>query len=151
MSDRVRRDEVTGANGPGVGSTSTPPVTTSQRWLARLAYLCALAAVVLVLYGGRKSVGVFLVGVLGLALMLAGAWWFLSNRGVLRWLGAALAVAAPLAVLAFYVYRRELWVVVLVVVLAGLAAALARAALGSATVPTQDGGAAGATRPSTRS
>lgn len=137
MSDRVRRDGVTDANGPGAASTPTLPVTTSQRWLARVAYLCALAAVVLVLYGGRKSVGVFLVGVLGLALMLAGAWWFLSNRGILRLLGGGLAVAAPLAVLAFYVYRRELWVVVLVVVLAGLAAVAARVALSSATVPTK--------------
>jgi diacylglycerol kinase family enzyme len=104
-------------------------VTASQRWLARLAYVAAFAAVLVLVIGGRSSVAVLAVGVLGLGLTLAGVWWFLSNRGVVRWLSAALAVASPIVVIVLYVSRNLLWAVVLVVVLAAAAVAAARAAL----------------------
>jgi diacylglycerol kinase family enzyme len=105
------------------------PVTASQRWLARLAYVAAFAAVLVLVIGGRSSVAVLAVGLLGLGLTLAGVWWFLSNRGVVRWLSAALAVASPIVVIVLYVSRNLLWAVVLVVVLAAAAVAAARAAL----------------------
>ena len=105
------------------------PVTASQRWLARLAYVAAAAAVLVLVIGGRASLAVLTVGVLGLGLTLAGVWWFLSNRGVLRWLSAALAVASPIVVVVLYVSRHLLWAVVLVALLAATAVAAARAAL----------------------
>jgi diacylglycerol kinase family enzyme len=111
-------------------------VSASQHWLARLAFVSAFAAVVVLVIGGRSSVAVLTVGVLGLGLTLAGAWWFLSKRGVLRWLAAALAVASPLFVIWLYVSRNLLWAVALVLVLAAVAGAAARAALRPA--PTED-------------
>jgi diacylglycerol kinase family enzyme len=108
----------------------------SQRWFARLAFISAFAAVVVLVIGGRSSIAVLTVGVLGLGLTLAGAWWFLSKRGVLRWLAAALAVASPLFVIWLYVSRNLLWAVALVLVLAAVAGAAARAALRPA--PTED-------------
>ena len=104
-------------------------VTASQRWLARLAYLAALAAVLVLVIGGRASVAVLTVGVLGLGLTLAGVWWFLSNRGIVRWLSAAMAVASPIVVIVLYVSRHLLWAVVLFALLAAAAVAAARAAL----------------------
>ena len=113
----------------GVPTTVTTTVTASQRWLARLAFIAALAAVLVLLIGGRSSVAVLSVGVLGLGLTLAGIWWFLSNRGVVRWVAAAVAIASPIVVIVLYTSRDLLWAVVLVVALAAAAAASARAAL----------------------
>ncbi|MEO8518106.1 MAG: diacylglycerol kinase family protein [Dermatophilaceae bacterium] len=112
--------------GDAAPSTS---VTASQRWLARLAFVAALAAVVVLLVGGRKSVAVLTVGVLGLGLTLAGAWWFLSRRGVLRWLSAALALISPLVVIGLYISQDLLWAVALVLLLAATSVGAARAAL----------------------
>ena len=105
------------------------PVTAAQRWLARLAYVAAFSAVLALVIGGRKSLAVLTVGVLGLGLTLAGAWWFLSNRGPLRWLAAALAVVSPIVVIVFYISRNVMLEIVLVVLLAATAVAAARAAL----------------------
>jgi hypothetical protein len=61
------------------------PMGATERWLARLAYLLALAAVlVLLVRGVTTSLGVLVVGAVGLAATLVGGWWFLSNRGVVR-------------------------------------------------------------------
>ena len=100
-------------------------MTPSSRWFARLAVASALAAVVVLVIGGTKSIGVMFSAVAGLALALAGAWWFVSNRGVLRWVGAVLAVAAPTAVFVLYIARGVLWAVL--VMLGLIAAALAAA------------------------
>jgi diacylglycerol kinase family enzyme len=113
------------------------PVGASERWLARLAYLLALAAVVVLLVGGvTTSLGVLLVGVVGLAATLVGGW-FLSNRGVVRWLGALVAVAAPIAVVVVYISRDLLLPIIIVVVLMGAAVAAARAAVVRARPPTR--------------
>jgi diacylglycerol kinase family enzyme len=114
-----------GSDDAGVPMT----VTASERWLARLAYISAFAAVLLLVIGGRSSLAVLTVGVLGLMLTLAGVWWFLSRRGMLRWLSAVLAVASPTVVIVLYLSRNLLWAVVLVVVLAATSVAAARAAL----------------------
>jgi len=108
------------------------PVTASHRWLARLAFFAAALLVLVLLFGGLSSIAVLLVGVLGLMLTLAGLWWFLSNRGLVRWLSAALAVASPTVVVLLYISRDLLWAVVLVAVLAVTAAGAARTALSSA-------------------
>jgi len=86
------------------------PVTRRQRWLARLAFAAALAAaVVLLLSGALKSVTALVLGVAGLAIICAAAWWFLSHRGLVRWLAAAVLVAAPVAVIVVYIAAGLLW------------------------------------------
>jgi diacylglycerol kinase family enzyme len=111
------------------------PVTASQCWLSRLAFVTGFAAVLLLVIDGLSSIAVLIVGVLGLMLTLAGAWWFLSNRGVVRWLAAALAVASPAVVIAVYISRNLLWAVVLVIVLVSISIASAREALSSGQPP----------------
>jgi diacylglycerol kinase family enzyme len=105
----------------------------AQRWLARLALVAAAGAVVALLAGGRNSLVVLTVGVLGVAAALAGLWWFLSNQGVLRWVGATVAVAGPVAMTAFYVARGQLVPVLVVLLLATVAGTAARAATRNAT------------------
>src|SRR5688572_4097383 len=87
--------------------------TVAQRWLARLALVAAAAAVLVapVVAGLRQSLALVLVGLVGLALTLAGAWWALTNKGLVRGLAVALAVAAPLTVLVLYTRARLTWVV----------------------------------------
>jgi diacylglycerol kinase family enzyme len=113
------------------------PVAASHRWLARLAFFAAGAAVLLLVIDGLSSIAVLVVGVLGLMLTLAGLWWFLSHRGLVRWLSATLAVASPTVVVVLYISRDLLGAVVLVAVLAVTAAAAARAALSGAKPPAR--------------
>jgi hypothetical protein len=62
-----------------------------QRWLARLAFAAGTAAVlVLVLAGALPSITALLLGLAGLAIACAAAWWFLAHRGTLRWLAGRL-------------------------------------------------------------
>jgi diacylglycerol kinase family enzyme len=105
------------------------PVTVAQRWLAWLSLLAALAAIAVLVVGGSTSVGVLISGVVGLALALGGGWWFLSNRGLMRWVGAAAAIAAPVCVIVLYISRHLVWEVVLVVVLTAVSVAAGRAAM----------------------
>jgi diacylglycerol kinase family enzyme len=111
--------------------------TVVQRWLARLALVAAAAAVLVapVVAGLRQSIALVLVGLAGLALTLAGAWWALSNKGLVRGVAAALAVAAPLTALVLYTRARLTWVVLLAVGLLVLAVAAGRAALGRDAIP----------------
>jgi diacylglycerol kinase family enzyme len=111
--------------------------TVVQRWLARLALVAAAAAVLVapVVAGFRQSLALVLVGLAGLALTLAGAWWALTNKGLVRGVAAALAVAAPLTVLVLYTRARLTWVVLLAVGLLVLAVAAGRAALGRDAIP----------------
>src|SRR5690349_753570 len=102
----------------------------ARRWLARLAFVAAAAAVVVLLaVAGRRSIALVAVGAAGLAVCLVAVWWFLVHRGVLRWLAAVLAVAAPLAVLVVYARSGLLWLVVLCVGLWAGAVAAGRLAL----------------------
>jgi diacylglycerol kinase family enzyme len=112
-------------------------VAVAQRWLARLALVAAAAAVLVppVAAGLRQSLALVLVGLAGLALTLAGAWWALAHKGPVRWLAAALAVAAPLTVLVLYTSRGLLWVVLLALGLLALAVAAGRAALRRDAIP----------------
>jgi diacylglycerol kinase family enzyme len=136
MADKPDRAPVLGGGPPG-GAADVPgtpaPVTRGQRWLARLAFAAALAAVVvLLLAGGLKSLTALLLGIAGLAIVCAAAWWFLAHRGVGRWLAAVLLVAAPVAVIVVYVAAGLLWEIALSVVLAVAAVAAGRAALAAA-------------------
>lgn len=90
-----------------VTPASSSPSRPAQRWLARLAFVLAAAATAVVLIVG-VLVGVVLLAVAaaGTAVGLAGAWWFLTHRGLWRWVGGALVVLAPLAVVIVFAGRR---------------------------------------------
>jgi diacylglycerol kinase family enzyme len=111
--------------------------TVTQRWLARLALVSAAAAVLVppVAAGLRQSLTLVLVGLVGLALTLAGVWWALTNKGLVRGLAVALAVAAPITVLVLYRSARLLWVVLVALGLVALAVAAGRAALRRDAIP----------------
>jgi diacylglycerol kinase family enzyme len=85
--------------------------------------------------GFRQSVALVLVGLAGLALTLAAVWWALTHRGLVRGLAAAVAVAAPLAVLVLFIRARLTWVVLVAYGLLVLAVAAGRAALRRDAIP----------------
>ena len=103
----------------------------AQRWQARLALVAAAAAVLVapLVAGFGKGLALVLVGLAGMALSLAGVWWALTHKGLVRWLAVAVAVAAPLVVLFLYTSRGLLWVVLVAVGLLVVAVAAGRAAL----------------------
>jgi diacylglycerol kinase family enzyme len=105
--------------------------TVAQRWQARLALVAAAAAVLVapLVAGFGKGLALALVGLAGLALTVAGVWWALTNKGLVRWLAVAVAVLAPLVVLILYTSRGLLWVVLVALGLLVLAVAAGRAAL----------------------
>jgi diacylglycerol kinase family enzyme len=73
--------------------------------------------------------------VVGLAVAAAGLWWALTNKGLVRWLAAAVAVLAPLVVLVLYISRGLLWVVLVALGLLVVAVAAGRAALRRDAIP----------------
>jgi len=101
--------------GPATAVTpeSSPEGTRSQRWLARLTFLLAgVAIVILVVFAGLNSVVVLAVGLAAAAVSLAAAFLFLSQRGIRRWLSLAVFVLAPIAAIVVYAFRDLLWVAV---------------------------------------
>jgi diacylglycerol kinase family enzyme len=114
----------------GAAAASPPAATTAERWLARLSLVAAGGSVVALLAGGRDTLVGLAVTALGLALTLTGVWWFLSNRGLLRWFGAAVAVSALVAVVAFPISEGRLLEIVIAVLLAAVAVSAARTATG---------------------
>jgi len=91
----------------------SPEATRSQRWLARLSFLLAgVAIVILVVFAGLKSLTMLAVGLAAAAVSLAAAFLFLSHRGIRRWLSLAVFVLAPIAVIVVYAFRDLLWVAV---------------------------------------
>jgi diacylglycerol kinase family enzyme len=106
------------------------PSRPAERWLARLAFLLAAAATALVLIVGIL-VGVLILAVAaaGMAVGLAGAWWFLTHRGVWRWVAGALVVLAPLTVAVLLAGNRQIRVVVALMLLWTAALAAGRRAL----------------------
>jgi diacylglycerol kinase family enzyme len=109
----------------------------AQRWQARLSLVAAAAAVLVapLVAGFGKGLALALVGLAGLALTLAGVWWALTHKGLVRWLAVAVAVLAPLVVLVLYTSRDLLWVVLVALGLLALAVAAGRAALRGDPVP----------------
>jgi len=102
----------------------------TRRWLARASFALMLAAVALVIaVAGWRSLTLVALAVIGTCAVLAGAYWFLANRGVLRWLALVLVVAAPVLILVAFALEHLLWVAVVAVALMVAAAGTARAAL----------------------
>ena len=118
----------------------------TRRWLARASFALVLAAVALVIaVAGWRSLTLVAFAVIGVCVVLAGAYWFLANRGVLRLIALVLVVAAPVLILLAYAYARLLWVAIVAVALMVLAA-------GAATTAPSAGGqdAAMPARPAAR-
>jgi diacylglycerol kinase family enzyme len=108
----------------------SPPSTRSQHWLARLSFVLAgLAIIILVVFAGVKSLAMLAVGLVAAAVSLAAAYVFLSRRGIVRWLSLAVFVAAPIAVIIVYAFRHLLWVAILSAAVWLLASLTARQAL----------------------
>jgi diacylglycerol kinase family enzyme len=109
----------------------------NKRWLARLSLVLMLAAAaVLIGFAGLRSLALVGIGVLGVCVVLAGGYWFLANRGVLRWLALALVILAPIAILVLYGWKHLIWVAILSVALALLAVVAARASLSTGGADT---------------
>ena len=105
-----------------VSTQSTP----AQRWLARLSFVLAgLAIVILVFFAGLKSLAMFGVGVVGAVVSVAAAYFVLSRRGIIRWLSLGVLVLVPIAVIVIFAIGNVLWVAIVsaaVWLLAGLTA-----------------------------
>ena len=110
------------------GSAGTP-VPPAARWYARLSLLLGVATLVFILIGGLKSIGTLIVGLVGMALALVGAWEFLRRVGAARWIGAAVAIAAPIAVLVLFIVKHVLWEVLVALALFAAASWAARQSL----------------------
>jgi diacylglycerol kinase family enzyme len=108
----------------------------SVRWLARAAFaLMFAAAAVLIGFADLASLAMVAVGAVGVCLMLAGGYWFLAHRGVVRWLAFGVMILAPIAVLVVFALHRILWVGIVAVALVALAIITARLALTPAAPP----------------
>jgi diacylglycerol kinase family enzyme len=106
----------------------TPPVAT--RWAARAALaLPVLTLILLLAFAGRGGGWLVLLTVAAAAVVLAAGFWFLVQRGVLRWLALTLAVGVPAAVLVLFAAHRMLWVALLGAGLLFAAVAAGRTAL----------------------
>ena len=104
--------------------------TTTRRWLARASFALMLAAVALVLaVAGWRSLALVAFAVIGVCAVLAGGYWFLANRGLVRWLALVLVIAAPVLILVAFALHHLLWVAMVAVALMLAAAGTARTAL----------------------
>jgi diacylglycerol kinase family enzyme len=122
------------ASGSGQAAAVTPaenPRSASeQHWLARLSFLfVGLAVVFVAVFAELKSLTMLAVGLVGAAVTLAAAFFFLSRRGVWRWLSLAVFVLTPIAVIAVFAFRNLLWVAVVAAAIWLLASTTARLAL----------------------
>ncbi len=83
----------------------------ARRWLARLSFLLAAAAVaILAIFAGLASFAMLAVGLASAVISVAAAFWFLADHGVRRYLASALFAASPLAVIVVFAFFGLLWV-----------------------------------------
>ena len=109
---------------------SNPEGTRSQRWLARLSFVLAGAAIViLALFAGLKGLAILAVALAAAVVSLVTAFFFLSRRGILRWLSLVVFALAPIAVIVYYAFRNVLWVAIASAAAWLLASMTARVAL----------------------
>ena len=102
----------------------------NKRWMARGSLVLMLAAAaVLIGFAGLRSLALVGLGLLGVCVVVAGGYWFLAHRGVLRWLALALVILAPVAILVLFGWRHLIWVAILSVALALAGVVLARVSL----------------------
>jgi diacylglycerol kinase family enzyme len=122
-SERVTCDAKT------MASAATTQGTPAQRWLARLTFvLAALAIVILVVFAELKSLGMFVVGLAAAVASVTAAYFFLSRRGILRWVSLGVFVLVPIVVIIDFAIAGVLWAAIAsaaVWLLAGVTARLA--------------------------
>ena len=107
-----------------------PRSAPEQHWLARLSFLfVGLAVVFVAVFAELKSLTMLAVGLVGAVVSLAAAYFFLSRRGVWRWLSLAVFVLTPIAVIVVFAFRNLLWVAVVAAAIWLLASMTARLAL----------------------
>jgi len=109
-----------------VSTQSTP----AQRRLARLSFVLAgLAIVILVVFAELKSLAMFAVGLVAAVVSVAALYFFLSRRGIVRWLSLGLFVLVPIAVIVIFALGGVLWVAIVSAGVWLLAGVTARQAL----------------------
>ncbi|GAA3484520.1 hypothetical protein GCM10018966_090520 [Streptomyces yanii] len=98
----------------------------AQRWLARLSFVLAgLAVVILVVFAQLASLAMFAVALAAAVASVAAAYFFLSRRGIVRWLSLGVFVLVPIAVVVIFAVSGVLWVAIVSVgvwLLAGVTA-----------------------------
>ena len=87
------------------------------------------AVVVLVASEGPIGLTLLVVGLLGTVVVLVGGFWFIAKRGVLRWVGLALAVLAVVLVVVIFFRAGVVAVALVSLLLLLLGGAAARHAL----------------------
>jgi diacylglycerol kinase family enzyme len=114
-----------------MGSNLSLHAVSVRRWAARLA-ITALTAGLLLLpaAAGVQSIGLALVGLAGLVVTVAAAWWAVSRKGLVRGLAVLLAVAAQATVIAVFAVVGLLWAVAAMAGLWAVAVFAGWAALG---------------------
>jgi len=113
-----------------VTSAANAPSTPGQRWLARLTFVLAgLAIVILVVFAELKSLTMFAVGLAAAVVSVAAAYFFLSRRGIVRWLSLGALVLVPIAVIVVFAIGGVLWVAIVSAGVWLLAGVTARQAL----------------------
>jgi diacylglycerol kinase family enzyme len=94
-----------------MASAASAQSTPAQRWLARLSFVLAgLAIVILVAFAELKSLAMFAVGLTAAVVSVAAAYFFLSRRGIVRWLSLGVFVLVPIAVIVVFEVGGVLWV-----------------------------------------
>ncbi len=112
------------------GADAASSGTRSQRWLARLSFAVAAAAVaIVVIFAGLRSFAMLAAGLAAAGVTLASAFFFLSRRGLLRWLSLVVFVLAPASLVVGYAFAGLLWVAIASAAGWLLAAGTARLAL----------------------
>jgi len=113
-----------------VTAAESPRSAPEQHWLARLSFLfVGLAVAFVAVFAELKSLTMLAVGLVGAVVSLAAAYFFLSRRGVWRWLSLAVFVLTPIAVIAVFALRNLLWVAIVAAAIWLLASMTARLAL----------------------
>ena len=121
---------MTSAVSPRSTPADSPLSTPAQRWLARLSFVLVAAAImILLLFAGLRSLAMLAVGGAAAVVSLVAAFFFLSRRGIRRWLSLAVFVLAPIAVIVVFAFRGVLWVAIASAALWLLASVIARVAL----------------------
>jgi diacylglycerol kinase family enzyme len=111
-------------------SAASAQSTPAQRWLARLSFVLAgLAIVILVVFAELKSLAMFAVSLAAAVVSVAAAYFFLSRRGIARWLSLGVFVLVPIAVIVVFEVGGVLWVAIVSAGLWLLAAVTARQAV----------------------
>ena len=118
--------------GTGMGNELFGRAHARQRWAARGALGAAGLAVLLPIgYAGMGSLLLAAVGVGGAVLTASGLWWALARRGFVRAVGAVLAVATPVAVVALFAAANLLGPAIASLLLWGVAVWAGKFALSS--------------------